>query len=74
MKDTVIDFGDNGNGICHDQASVGDVCYSIQRAVDLYKDKKKINDIRKKGMDIDHSWESVCQEYIEVYNLILNKK
>lgn len=73
LKDTVIDFGDNGNGICHDQASVGDVCYSIQRAVDLYKDKKKINDIRKKGMDIDHSWESVCQEYIEVYNLILNK-
>lgn len=73
LKDTVIDFGDDGNGICHDQATVGDVCYSIQRAVNLYKDKKKINDIRKKGMGIDHSWESVCQEYIEVYNLILNK-
>jgi starch synthase len=73
LKDTVIDFGDDGNGICHDQASVVDVCYSIQRAVNLYKDKKKINDIRKKGLSIDHSWESVCQEYIEVYNLILNK-
>jgi len=73
LKDTVIDLGDNGNGICHDQASVGDVCYSIKRAVNLYKDKKKINDIRKMGMGIDHSWESVCQEYIEVYNLILNK-
>ena len=73
LKDTVIDFGDDGNGICHDQASVGDICYSIQRAVNLYKDKKKINDIRKLGMSLDHSWESVCQEYIEVYNLILNK-
>jgi starch synthase len=73
LKDTVIDFGDNGNGICHDQASVVDVCYSIQRAVNLYKDKKKLNDIQKSGMRIDHSWESVCQEYIEVYNLILNK-
>src|SRR6187431_1724724 len=68
LKDTVIDFGDDGNGICHDQASVGDICYSIQRAVNLYKDKKKINDIRKLGMGIDHSWESVCQESIEVYN------
>ena len=74
LKDTVIDLGDNGNGICHDQATVGDVCYSIQRAVSLYKDKKKLNDIRKLGMAIDHSWENVCQEYIGVYNLILNKK
>lgn len=73
LKDTVIDFGDEGNGICHDQASVSDVCYSIQRAIGLYKDKKKINDIRKLGMSIDHSWESVCQEYIELYNLIIEK-
>ncbi|MES2575952.1 MAG: glycogen synthase [Bacteroidota bacterium] len=73
LKDTVIDFGDDGNGICHDQASVSDVCYSIQRAIGLYKEKKKFNDIRKLGMSIDHSWESVCQEYIEVYNLIIEK-
>jgi starch synthase len=30
LKDTVIDFGDNGNGISHDQSSVGDICYSIK--------------------------------------------
>ena len=73
LKDTVIDFGDNGNGICHDQATVVDVCYSIQRAVNLYKDKKKLNDIQKLGMAIDHSWESVCHKYIETYNLIINQ-
>lgn len=73
LKDTVIDLGDDGNGICHDQASVLDVCFSIQRAVNLYKSKKKLNDIRKSGMGIDHSWESVCQEYIELYNLIIYK-
>ena len=73
LKDTVIDFGDNGNGICHDQASVVDICYSIQRAVNLFKDKKKLNDIQKLGMSIDHSWESVCQKYIETYNLIINQ-
>jgi starch synthase len=76
LKDTVVDFGDNGNGICHDQASVWDVSYSIQRAVKLYKDKDNFNRIRKLGMQTDHSWERVCLEYIDQYNLIIkqNKK
>jgi starch synthase len=73
LKDTVIDFGDDGNGICHDQSSVGDICYSINRAINLYQDKAQLNKIRKFGMNIDHSWERVCQEYIEMYNLIINK-
>lgn len=73
LKDTVVDFGDNGNGICHDQSSVGDICYSIQRAISLYKDKERLNKIRKIGMSTDHSWEKASQEYIEMYNLILNK-
>ena len=42
LKDTIVDFEDNGNGICHDQASVEDICDSIQRAVNLYKDKENI--------------------------------
>ena len=74
LKDTVSDFGDDGNGICHDQASVGDIYYSIQRAVKLYDDIKLLNTIRIKGMKTDHSWERVCQEYIEMYKLIINKK
>lgn len=73
LRDTVIDFGDNGNGICHDQASVGDICYSINRAVKLYEDKINFNKIRKIGMETDHSWERVCQEYIEIYTLIIEK-
>mgnify|MGYP003606714299 FL=1 len=74
LKDTVIDFGDNGNGICHDQATVGDVCYSIQRAIKLFDDKKELNKIRKMGMNTDHSWERVCQEYIEMYKQIIGKR
>ena len=72
LKDTVTDIGDVGNGICHDQASITDICYSIQRAVKLYKDKRNLKKIRKIGMNIDHSWERVCQEYIEMYHLITN--
>lgn len=74
LKDTVKDFGDNGNGISHDQASVWDISYSISRAVELYKNKKELKKIREIGMKTDHSWERVCQEYIEVYNVICDLK
>ncbi|WP_406843648.1 glycogen synthase [Flavobacterium soyae] len=73
LRDTVIDFGDEGNGICHDQASVGDICYSINRAVKLYDDKINFKTVLRRGMAADHSWESVCQEYIEIYNLIIQQ-
>ncbi|WP_343694244.1 glycogen synthase [Flavobacterium sp.] len=73
LRDTVIDFGDEGNGICHDQSSVGDICYSINRAVNLYDDKINFNKVIQRGMSADHSWERVCQEYIEIYNLIIEK-
>jgi starch synthase len=73
LRDTVIDIGDGGNGICHEQASVTDVCNSIQRAIRLFKDQKEFDTLRKSVMDIDHSWERVCQEYSKMYNLISNE-
>lgn len=74
LKDTIIDFEDNGNGICHDQATVEDVSDSIKRAVDLYKNEENSKQIRIKGMNEDHSWINVSQEYIELYNLIIAKR
>ncbi|CAN1540940.1 GlgA Glycogen synthase [Flavobacteriaceae bacterium] len=74
LKDTVIDFEDSGNGICFEQASVQDICTSIKRALELYQDKTRITKLRLKGMKTNHSWENVAQEYIELYNLIINKR
>jgi starch synthase len=74
LKDTIVDFEDNGNGICHDQATVEDICDAIQRAVDLYSDKNEIDQIRIKGMNTHHSWEHASREYIELYNLIIAKR
>ena len=70
LKDTVIDIGDGGFGICHDQASVEDVIYSIDRAVQLYKNNKEFNKIRKKCMQIDHSWDLSVREYLSLYKSI----
>ena len=70
LRDTVIDIGDGGFGICHDQASVEDVVYSIGRAIQLYENKEEFNKIRKKCMQIDHSWDVSEREYLSLYKLI----
>lgn len=70
LKDTVIDIGDGGFGICHDEASVEDVIYSIDRAVQLYKNIEEFNEIRKKCMQIEHSWDLSEREYLSLYKSI----
>jgi len=72
LKDTVLDIGDNGFGICHDNTSVYDVNHSITRAIDLYNDNKKIDSIRVTAMQIDHSWEQVSQQYTAIYQSLKN--
>ena len=69
LQDTVVDMGDwEGFGIRFNQASVGDIHYSIGRAVNVYEDKKQMSMMRKHMMKIDHSWESVVDNYIQLYN------
>lgn len=68
LKDTVKDFGEeNGYGICFNEASVWDITYSVHRAVELFKQRKRINEIREQIMQIDNSWEKSAGMYIEVY-------
>ena len=71
LKDTVKDFGEEGGfGICFNQASVGDITFSVYRAVQLYKQQKRMDEIRKQIMLIDHSWENSAGQYIELYEQI----
>ncbi|SDK04591.1 glycogen synthase [Flavobacterium noncentrifugens] len=72
LKDTVVDIGNGGFGICHDNVSVYDVNHSITRGIDLYNDKTKFDAVRTTAMQIDHSWEKAAAEYISVYQSIKN--
>lgn len=73
LSDTVIDFGDNGNGICHNQASVEDIVYSIGRAITLFNDKENYYKIVQRAMQTNHSWERVCQEYLDLYREVIGQ-
>lgn len=67
LRDTILDIGDKGFGICHDQTSVSDVLHAIYRGLKLYEDDTFKNKIIQFIMDIDHSWEKVADEYINMY-------
>ncbi|MES2419352.1 MAG: glycogen synthase [Bacteroidota bacterium] len=69
LKDTVIDIGDGGFGICHDQTNVWDVGHAIGRAYELYLDQKRLKEIRKFIMTLDHSWDNAAQQYIDLYQM-----
>ncbi len=71
LKDTVIDFGDEGGyGICYDHAAIGDLSHAVWRAVELYRDKDKMATIRKRMMELDFGWEKSVEQYVNVYERI----
>lgn len=71
LKDTVVDFSkENGFGICHDQVTVLEITNAIDRGVALYKNQTEYKKIRKKIMEIDHSWVISAKEYLKLYNSI----
>jgi len=68
LRDTVMDMGDwQGWGIRFNQASVGDIVYSVGRAVKVYNDKTHLNWMRQHMMKIDNSWENSVQQYLNIY-------
>ncbi len=68
LKDTVIDIGDEGGyGIRFNNASISDILYCVQRAIDLYRDKNTLEIVRNRMMNIDNSWEKTVANYDAIY-------
>jgi len=70
LKDTIRDFGceGSGNGYTFANANVGDLEYSIRRAIADYRNKEEWTEKVKKVMSLDFSWKNTANNYIETYN------
>lgn len=69
LKDTIVDISEkDGFGICHDNTEIDEAVEAIERASELYKTQPKFKKIRKQIMQIDHSWDSAANKYIDLYN------
>jgi starch synthase len=72
LRDTVIDFEEkDGYGICYNHTATGDITHAVWRAVELYKEKRKMQAVREKMMQLDFDWNSSTQKYISVYEQLI---
>ncbi len=68
LKDTVKDFGDpDGYGIRFNNAIVGDITHAVWRAVQLYQEPLLMEELRRRMMRLDFSWETSMQQYLDLY-------
>ncbi|HEX7367727.1 MAG TPA: glycogen/starch synthase [Pelobium sp.] len=68
LKDTVVDIdAKDGYGIRFDNLEIMEMVHAINRAVQLYQDKKMLQQIRKKMMELDFSWTKSAKEYYQLY-------
>lgn len=72
LKDTVIDISKKGFGFVQNQVTVTDTCKAIKRATKFYSNTTEFKKNRKFIMQIDHSWDASAQEYINLYNTLIN--
>lgn len=68
LQDTVIDYGEeNGYGICFSHANTQDILQAMGRALELYKNKKLLTQLRTRMMSVETNWETSAQQYIDLY-------
>jgi starch synthase len=68
LKDTVKDFGDpDGYGIRFNNAIVGDITHAVWRAVQLYQEPLLMEELRRRMMRLDFSWETSMKQYLDLY-------
>lgn len=71
LKDTVPDIGQpdgTGRGIRFEQFSLEDVYHAVYRAVSMWhNDPGTVAALRERIMDIDFSWETAIDRYVNVY-------
>ncbi len=72
LADTVKDFSlkKEGNGVVFSYPSSEDVYNAVKRAIELYRDRRKFLEIRKKAMAEDFSWKASAKQWIKLYNQI----
>jgi starch synthase len=74
LKDSVIDFENQGGyGIRFEDVDILQMVQAIQRAIELYKDAKKVARLRKLMMNLDFSWTKSANEYVALYKSLIPK-
>ncbi|MCI0530819.1 MAG: glycogen synthase GlgA [candidate division Zixibacteria bacterium] len=70
LVDTIQDYnGGNGTGFLFKGYNSLEFLQAIERALEVYQDKKRWQKLQQNGMKQDFSWEKAAEKYVELYNL-----
>ncbi|MBI4398767.1 MAG: glycogen synthase GlgA [Candidatus Omnitrophica bacterium] len=70
LADTVTDYhqdSESGNGFVYEGSTAQDLLGAIDRAVQVFGDKKLWTALQKNAMKCDFSWKVSAEKYIELY-------
>jgi len=76
LADTVTDvedFPETGNGFAFEHFNSSGLYNKIIKALNLFKNKKLMKKVQKRGMTADFSWKKSATQYIELYNKMINE-
>ena len=60
--------GVKGNGFTFHDYNAYDMLYVINEAIRTYHDKNSWEDVQKRAMETDFSWNVSAEEYLKMYN------
>jgi starch synthase len=73
LQDTVVDISEpRGTGIKFQPYTASALASSIHRALDLYATPGRLNQVRKRGMEANYSWDASADEYLALYESMLH--
>jgi starch synthase len=69
LRDTITDIdGDpGGNGFTFEEYTPAALLRAVKRAVSFFGNAKRVQEVRRRIMAEDHSWESSAKEYMAMY-------
>lgn len=71
LKDTVVDYMAGGTGISFTHDNVDDLTLAMARALQLYKEKDQLVEVRNRGIKSDYSWKKSAKIYSDIYNKLI---
>lgn len=68
LDDTVTDISSpEGTGIKFEPYTASALAAAVHRALDLYAEPARLEEVRRRGMKADHSWEVAAEKYEALY-------
>lgn len=74
LADTVFEGGDKANGFVFEEASAHALYETLQRTVEAFRDTEKWQQLQTNAMSYDYSWQAVTDQWLGLYQSLLNNR